>query len=92
MSNRKTVIFQLYPAWVTAQESYKPAGLYITHRQLDCLENYHLRNLGKGLGEPWKFQELPVHFVDFLSLKEPPSRRKWLSSQEWLDSTIFKKY
>lgn len=47
---------QLYyestPAWVTAQESCKSAVLCITYRQLDCLESYHLRTLGKELGEP----------------------------------------
>lgn len=79
------------PVWVTAQESCLPVTHCMTYGQLDCLESFHIYNLGKRLGEPWKFQELPVKFC-WLSPEAPPSRRKRLSSQGWLDSTIFKMY
>lgn len=67
MSDRRQLYYKSTQAWVTSQEICVPAALCSTYRKLNCLESYHLCNLHKGLGESWKFQDLPVSSVDFLS-------------------------
>lgn len=85
MSNRKTVLFQLYPAWVTAQESCKPAGLYITHRQLVAWRITTYVILGRDLVNHGSFRNFLYILLTFwVSRSLPPGGNGSVHRNGWI--------